>query len=872
MKRLIFCAIFFFNILPTWNNDGISICNLNIISAQNGQTLLIQWLQTQYPGANSIQNAPNSTSTVFVHVDNNTVIAYNVNYILVNNIGAIHGYYEPGHSNNISPTPPPAPTPSNTNATTAGQNEQNEQEWIEFNIWMSALNMQYMQEQEQQYQEWLLENSNGWESTSGPYQCPGEGSYGVASWYEYTTALSVGSNDNSNCVPIPSGLPCFNRFLYGSKIISFSASQQSAISCYFLSDAALNSVVINSQRYSMPILYDVIIESRSIEVIDGCGVKITVETEDKNFVNPKSKIKFTNFDALNSSNPLPSGITKISGKNAQGQTVVGFTDVPDNLSGFTFSLDESNIINAAVGDQVLALKKSINNSPPQWYCLTLMEEDIQRGLDRKRDKKYIPETIDLEHPVNLPVWVRELLDLFPDIILGECTVNYINQKLDDLHQSPSYLALPTENDKRNAEYRSLAYDLVFGYFYCQTDENAAKNMSCTGQFAMAMLHELIASVDIDQMKEGLIKIAQGLGGLVQQNVNNLIDAVKDASENETTIGTFDYERFVRSITENTIQDAQSFYDKAVTIATQFKNVYFTNCNATPLAGGSYDMCCYRNGELTMMVLPILLTAGDYAVVKLTGLASKYGIFADKAVKMLADAERLSAHIAQDGAKLVIKESDEPGAFIISTQEKIGDDVIIVGEQNLDNVIKDGDLIEEFKSPQTPPINTIINESPGNKTDKWNKALNKPLQPLKEYHVGDHIYKTDHLGRVTEVRCDNLQKITHDRNTYQQSVKCNKIKNGQPGDQGGHLIGSQFNGPGEQINVVPMKSSINQPPGTYAAMEQEWSGAITNGGTVTNVRINITYGSNNRPTGITVSADITDINGNVNSNVWQHSNL
>jgi hypothetical protein len=39
----------------------------------------------------------------------------------------------------------------------------------------------------------------------------------------------------------------------------------------------------------------------------------------------------------------------------------------------------------------------------------------------------------------------------------------------------------------------------------------------------------------------------------------------------------------------------------------------------------------------------------------------------------------------------------------------------------------------------------------------------------------------------------------------------------------------------------MKSSINQPPGTYAAMEQEWANAITNGGTVTNVKIEIVYG-------------------------------
>jgi hypothetical protein len=56
----------------------------------------------------------------------------------------------------------------------------------------------------------------------------------------------------------------------------------------------------------------------------------------------------------------------------------------------------------------------------------------------------------------------------------------------------------------------------------------------------------------------------------------------------------------------------------------------------------------------------------------------------------------------------------------------------------------------------------------------------------------------------------------------------------------------------------MKSSINQPPGTYAAMEQEWANAITNGGTVTNVKIEIVYGSNNRPIQLNVTAKVNGL--------------
>lgn len=56
----------------------------------------------------------------------------------------------------------------------------------------------------------------------------------------------------------------------------------------------------------------------------------------------------------------------------------------------------------------------------------------------------------------------------------------------------------------------------------------------------------------------------------------------------------------------------------------------------------------------------------------------------------------------------------------------------------------------------------------------------------------------------------------------------------------------------------MKSSINQPPGTYAAMEQEWANVITNGGTVTNLKIDIIYGLDNRPIRIEVVADVNGV--------------
>ncbi len=255
----------------------------------------------------------------------------------------------------------------------------------------------------------------------------------------------------------------------------------------------------------------------------------------------------------------------------------------------------------------------------------------------------------------------------------------------------------------------------------------------------------------------------------------------------------------------------------------------------------------------MIVLPIVLTAGDYAVVKLGPLAAKYGARAADAIKMIADAERLGAKVVNDLDKILIKEADDVDALIISTQEKVADDITISGEQNLDNIIDVDDLKEV--DVVNPVVNNEIVANPGNKANGWNKKLSKPLEPNKTYKLGNKKYVTDDDGKVKKVTCDNVTINPNDPNRYQQSTKCKKVKDGLPGDDGGHLIGKQFNGAGEQINYVPMKSSINQAPGSWRNMEQEWSNTINGGGTVTNVEINIAYGANNTPTGFTVSARI-----------------
>lgn len=91
--------------------------------------------------------------------------------------------------------------------------------------------------------------------------------------------------------------------------------------------------------------------------------------------------------------------------------------------------------------------------------------------------------------------------------------------------------------------------------------------------------------------------------------------------------------------------------------------------------------------------------------------------------------------------------------------------------------------------------------------------------------------------------------TRDRNGYQQSVKCKDAKDGLPDDHGGHLIASIFDGAGEQINLLPMKSSLNL--GAWKSMENTWKTALEQS---KNVRVEIRpayIGDSLRPAGFEI---------------------
>jgi hypothetical protein len=129
---------------------------------------------------------------------------------------------------------------------------------------------------------------------------------------------------------------------------------------------------------------------------------------------------------------------------------------------------------------------------------------------------------------------------------------------------------------------------------------------------------------------------------------------------------------------------------------------------------------------------------------------------------------------------------------------------------------------------------------------WNVQLNGPLQPNTDYVVsGRYTYHTDVNGRVEQVT-GTLDLKHVDRNGYQQTKAGQEggIKDGQAGDEGGHLIAAIFNGPGEQINYHAMDGTLNK--SGWKVMENEWSAALKEGKSV-DVEIKAVFdGDSKRP--------------------------
>ena len=118
-------------------------------------------------------------------------------------------------------------------------------------------------------------------------------------------------------------------------------------------------------------------------------------------------------------------------------------------------------------------------------------------------------------------------------------------------------------------------------------------------------------------------------------------------------------------------------------------------------------------------------------------------------------------------------------------------------------------------------------------EQFTKGVNgrKELLPNIQYVTEDgYRYSTDEFGRISKVEVDELVLKKGARNSYSQRVAGREDRVVEADtveglDDGGHLIGTQFNGSGDLDNLVSMNRDINRLGGAWFNMEKEWAKAL-----------------------------------------------
>ena len=135
---------------------------------------------------------------------------------------------------------------------------------------------------------------------------------------------------------------------------------------------------------------------------------------------------------------------------------------------------------------------------------------------------------------------------------------------------------------------------------------------------------------------------------------------------------------------------------------------------------------------------------------------------------------------------------------------------------------------------------------------FNRMAENPL-PNTTYEYGSYAWRTDSKGRVDQVS-GTIDPKDHGRQTTGDITTTNigKDKGSKTGDVGFHLIGNQFNGPINRLNVVPGNgkpangvANLNQ--GAYASKFESKVKALAAAGKKVEVRIEPIYRSGNNTT-------------------------
>ncbi|MCC9063561.1 fibronectin type III domain-containing protein [Flavobacterium piscisymbiosum] len=265
------------------------------------------------------------------------------------------------------------------------------------------------------------------------------------------------------------------------------------------------------------------------------------------------------------------------------------------------------------------------------------------------------ETLKLEYKLQIP---KAIQDLFPNFKTSDnCMVDYINSSLATLHGNFIYKNM-RPSDQALVEIATVFYQGFFGMWYCATNEESIANSNGFDQYLAGATHEAIAMIDVVLLVDGLATLAkEGLKVKVQSYVK-YYENLKSINTTINKGGEIQPEQILGVVLIPPYNTLSDNIKKVVKIGNEFKKTYFTECNETKLKNGkTADICYYRYGQLTVMIFPILYTAGEYAVAKISQIAklSKVSVsLAENAIKLNEKLIAKGVYLLEADGKTIIK--------------------------------------------------------------------------------------------------------------------------------------------------------------------------------------------------------------------------
>jgi DNA/RNA non-specific endonuclease len=123
-------------------------------------------------------------------------------------------------------------------------------------------------------------------------------------------------------------------------------------------------------------------------------------------------------------------------------------------------------------------------------------------------------------------------------------------------------------------------------------------------------------------------------------------------------------------------------------------------------------------------------------------------------------------------------------------------------------------------------------------------------------AGRYQFGTDNLGRLVEANGELVLQPGQRQRADAERVREEIVSDFR--DQAGHMIGTRFNGPGDNWNMVPQDQNLNQ--SEWKVMENKWAAALQDGKSV-HVHIDLNYdGDDLRPYAFNVEYTIRSPEG------------